>query len=216
MLRAMPPPLRPTRERTWIYILVILACGVGFGWHVVGLEAEVADLVRAEDAAKATVGEVFEAQKRHRTHTGQFGTLAELATGGELTGVEVVEDEDAAPGFVRHGYRFELLLPDSKSGEGHLRMIRDLDREGRPSVSLRKHHHMIVARPVEPGQTGFRILYMDEAGDLWVSEGVSDEAQRNVNPLPRAHLATTGAKNPLGLVWMKWADIEARWAGSKK
>lgn len=199
------------RERLWIYGLVVVACTVGFVAHVSGLAQQAAVLVRNEDAARARLLDVVEAQARHQARTGRFGTLEELAGAGDLGTETVRPGPDGVPCLAEAGYRIDVLLPDRRAGEGRVFLV--IGSEGEIHADLRKKHFAAVARPLAPAKSGFRTLYVDETGQVFVSEGVSDEPSRATNPLPRVHLSSGTPREPLGLVWMRWEDIEAQWKG---
>ncbi|MDJ0975100.1 MAG: hypothetical protein QNJ98_11615 [Planctomycetota bacterium] len=199
------------RERLWLYVAVIAACVVGFGLHATTLEQAAEQIVRHEDAARAHVLRVLAAQERHRERSGRYGTLEELLAAGDLEGYRARPGADGVPCLQEDGYRLDVLLPHRRAGEG--RVFLTVASVDEVSADLRKKHHAVVARPLVPATSGFRTLYADEAGDVYVSEGASDEPSRATNPLPQVHLSSGTPRSPLGLVWMRWEDIEAHWRG---
>ena len=202
---------RPTRERLWIYFVVMLGCVGGFVLHAATLEEDAGAIVVREDGARALLLRVVEAQRRHHEETGRFGTLPELIDAGELEDEAPYTGSDGVTVLRADGYRVDVLLPERRSADAQVLLV--IGTEGELSADMRKKHYAVVARPFEPAVTGFRTLYADESGSVFVSEGVSDEPSRTTNPLPRVHLSSGTPRSPLGLVWMRWEDVEARWQG---
>ncbi len=189
--------------------MVILACVGGFVLYAATLKRDGESIVQREDAARAHLLRIVAAQQRHHEQTGRFGTLPELVAAGQLEEYRSRPGQDGVPALRVDGYRIDVLLPERRAAEAQVILV--VGSEGELSTDMRKKHHAVVARPIEPAVSGYRTLYADESGGVFVSEGVSDEPSRTTNPLPRVHLSSGTPRSPLGLVWMRWDEIEARW-----
>lgn len=206
----MASPTHRPREHLLVFILIILACLVGVILRISASGRSAEHMVANEDAARSLIKRLATVQERQRASSGRYATLRELEAAGQLEERPIKVDSVGVPYLPAHSYRIDVLLPGTRGSDGHVELVRDAKED--VSAELRTKHFAIVARPVVPAVDGFRILYIDESGEVWVSEGASDEEGRNANPLPRIHLTAGGPRSPLGLAWLKWEDIIKRHA----
>jgi len=140
-----------------------------------------------ETAAVATLRNISSAQSQFQASavadedgdgTGEFGTFGEMSGGVAIRGTDkpimppvlsgafksVVHD-----GVVeRSGYRYRIYLPAIGGGWTTEDYGGGLTA-GRVDIDRAERLWRIVAWPIEPGTTGRRTLFIDQAGDIWSS-----------------------------------------------
>ena len=110
------------------------------------------------------------------------------------------------------GYRFDVCLPDRRQPAPPVVQLVTQADAGQVHRELRAQHFVIVARPLEPGASGYRAFYLDESGHVWIHDGVSDEETSKRNPLPPLHLTSAEGKDPSGRSWVRLDKLVPRGA----
>jgi hypothetical protein len=178
-----------TQRRREHLLLPLLVGAVLVGlllWHVRDESRTAAERVHYEDLALAQVRRVAEAEMAFHEREGRYGWLSELRRAGlaDRIGVEVVDGRARA---ASPRYRIDVLLPFAIAPGDYIRIAPRWS--GHDDRELQRRHFAVVARPWGDALTGFRTYYLDESGDVFVSEGVSDVASRTRRPLPDLHLS---------------------------
>lgn len=186
------------RERLLLPLGVLLA--VTTACLVVFLRTRdgVRDLVERERGALAVARRLAEAERLYLEREGRYGSVAEVGAAGLLGGISVISASDANHA-VSPGYRLDVLLPSGQALGPLLPLA--LPERSPPDPELARRHFAIVARPLNPGVSGYRSWYLDEAGLLLVSEGISDEEGLLQNPLPQFRVARPSEGKEPGPVW---------------
>lgn len=202
----LPTPPKRRRERLGLYLLVVLGCFVFIGVFVwpefLGSQA----MVRREDAAREVLMGIQARELELRESTGHFGFVRELEEAGLLEGYEVAESDGVR--WVRvEGYRIEVLLPHGRLGPKVVGIAPD--GSGKPvHEDLATRHFSVVARPIEPGVTGYRIWYVDERGELFLNEGVIDDTSCERNALPETQvLGNVSLDTASFLLWQRSSEV---------
>lgn len=177
-----------------LVLVAAFACVLGL---LVRVDRSVATVLARERSAHAVAQKVVAAQARLLSARGAYGSLAELGAAG-LLDLPLVTVEGATFA-VLNGYRHDVLLPTGP-GIGPLIPL-GLPDLARPDAELARKHFAVVARPLEPGLSGYRIWYLDEAGRTFVCEGVSDEEGLAANPLPAFLVTRPSDGREPGPVW---------------
>ncbi|MFV1959869.1 MAG: hypothetical protein ACC662_10700, partial [Planctomycetota bacterium] len=82
----------------------------------------------------------------------------------------------------------DVLLPHGRLGASGVALTpRGIGRPP-PELSLCRQHMAVVARPLEPGVTGWRMWYLDERGEVYLNEGVVDQVGARRNELPERQI----------------------------
>jgi hypothetical protein len=163
-------------------------------------------VVDREDLSRAALLQVRDRELALHEAAGRYGTVRELAEAGLLSDLDVAEGDGGA--WVRtDGYRIDVLLPHARLGPGVVGITPD--GSGTPiDPDLATRHFAVVARPVEPGVTGFRMWYVDERGDLYLNEGVIDDASAARNDLPTTQVLGSASLDTASfLLWQKESSI---------
>ena len=197
----------PRRDRGWLFGLVVLgaAAAILLALAVEGGRARA--LVEGEDAAASAVRAVAAAEAAFHAREGRYGWLAELAASGVLGGV-VVSHEPSPEHATTPGYRIDVLLPTGLRGARVVEIARR--GEGEVDEELRRGHFAVVARPTEPGRTGWRTWYLDEDGVLYLAEGVADVEAALESPLPATQVKA--AQPQLSARELLWQRADALFA----
>jgi hypothetical protein len=192
---------RQDRAGLWRLVLALLAAAVV--GSLVAARREAAALVVREEAALSAARRVLEAERVHRERRGRYGGLSELGQDG-LLGADLRVEADGS--VLAEGYRLDVLLPTGKDALGEVLLAPHGAVAHDPLLAAR--HVAVVARPVEPGRSGWRTYYLDETGRVYVSEGVCDAESALENHLPRVRV--TGPHLPVqpGPVWRPLDDID--------
>lgn len=194
--------MKQRRERALVPLLLVAACAAVFSYALhAGRDVARAHVAR-EDVAVQTLRAVAQVQARQLEATGRYAWLDEL----DLP--HAIEEDDVGPHFFLSGYRFDALLPAQRQTTPAVRVLGKA--QGTPHRELRTKHFVLVARPADPGRTGYRSFYVDETDLVWINEGVSDEETLRRNPLPVAHLATSDGKDLSGRVWTRQDKLVPR------
>jgi hypothetical protein len=159
-----------------------VAVVVAFSVRLHGHGEAARERVAREDQALEVLRRVAEAERRHRDRHGRHASLDDLVRGGVLDAALLAGGPDdvhvASP-----GYRIDVLLPTARIEPEVVAIARP--GEAAPDPELCREHFAAVARPTEPGRSGYRSWYLDERGDLFLNEGVLDKAGLRLNDLPR-------------------------------
>ncbi len=189
------------REGIALFVLILLAAGAYGASLLDGDSGAARAMVRREDGARDSLLALLKAEEAHRAKSGRFGEWSDLLASNDAPpGFEVV----GAPGdphVERDGYRIDILLPVRMEAGQLVRVGLPVRR--RPDPDLVRRHVTLVARPLVPARDGYRIYATDEAGFVWISEGVSDETTARRNPLPDAHLSTSSISDTSGCIWIR-------------
>lgn len=189
------------------FLLIIVACLLlGAGLLLTERDRAVG-LIAREDQARDALLCVREAQAAYHEQTGRYGWVEDLETAGLLDGLEVVSDAVEGRSVRAEGYRIDVLLPHARLGPG---VVGIGPRGGtHPSdPDLARRHFAIVARPLKPGVTGYRMWYVDEHDELYLNEGVLDDEGVALNQLP-----TTQVIGPVSLdtasflLWQRASEV---------
>ncbi len=188
------------RERLLIPLALILGAVALVVLTVRREQAIARDRVTFEDRAFGLLSAVSKAQHRFHEANGRYGWIADLEEAGLLRGWPI-EDRDGHRVVTTPRYRLDVLLPYSMA-PGDLVLIATRDK-GQSNPDLERAHFVVVARPWGEERTGFRTYYVDETGDVIVSEGVSDVASRSKRPLPEFMLSMRKGyyREAVGLRW---------------
>ena len=187
------------REGTGIFVLVLMMAALFGAWLLVGFKPRAKLQVAQEDAALAALKSLLELERNHRTEHGHFTDVEGLLEAG-LEGVALSREDDAGGAYLAgSGYRIDILLPYKREAGPRVRVARPSAQ--RPDGELARHHVVLVARPLEPGHSGFRTYALDESDLVWVCEGVSDANILASNPLPDTHLSSTRLADQSGRLW---------------
>jgi hypothetical protein len=195
--------VRRARERLLLPALLILL-SIGGLVAIVRREMVVGRVrVAREDEALRRLRDLAAAEAAFHERRGRYGWVEDLEREGVLGALAVVEEEGvrrvACP-----GYRLDVLLPHGLT-PGDL--VRLAPREaGYQNPDLERRHFALVARPWGPEPRGYRTWYVDETGQVYLSEGVSDVESRTRNPLPDLHLSSSGLPEVVGLRWYRLDD----------
>lgn len=163
--------------------------------------------VAAEDEARAAVTRLLAAQRTFHEREGRYGTLDELLAVRGIDGLRLETFPDGQALRTAH-YRFDVLLPQRRSADGFV-WIAPPDRAA-PNRLLTQKHFAVVARPLVPERIGYRVYYADDTGEVWFSEGVSDEPGRKKNPLPTRHLTAGAEIKGDVLKWIRESEFKPR------
>ena len=194
--------MRQRREWVFVPLLLVGACVAAFAYALHrGREVAQAHVAR-EDTAVSALRAIAQAQARHHESESRYAWLDDLA----LT--HSVHTDDVGPHVLVDGYRIDALLPAQRQTSPAVEVISKT--QGKAHRDLRGKYFVLVARPADPGKTGYRAFYLDEGGLVWINEGVSDEETLRRNPLPRTHLATSEGKDPSGRVWTRQDKLVPR------
>ncbi|MHC5009729.1 MAG: hypothetical protein ACYTG6_02135, partial [Planctomycetota bacterium] len=162
-----PMPAR-RREGLGLFLGLIGLCVLVVASQWLEERSHARELVAREDGALTRLEQVIAAQATYRARQGRYGWLEELAVAGLLQGLPVVEEGEGT--HVRaDGYRIDVLLPRASLGADVVEI--GPSWEGQADLSLARKHFAAVARPLEPGVTGWRSWYLDERGELFLNEG---------------------------------------------
>ncbi len=171
----------------------------------IGQEARA--FVAAEDTARAALARLLDAQRTFHERKGRYATLDELFAAEPIDGLRLETFADGQAVRTEH-YRFDVLLPQRRSADGFV-WIAPPDRAA-PNRLLTQKHFAIAARPIGPERIGYRVYYGDETGEVWFSEGVSDEPGRKKDPLPSRHLTAGPEVKGDVLKWIKESEFKPR------
>jgi hypothetical protein len=173
-------------------LLVCVAAGV---LRLRAVQREAAEVVAREDAARRLLERIRDAETVHHERTGTYAWL------DDLEGIETVRGEGRAVAATP-GYRIDLLLPTERRAGDRLRLA--VRGEAEPDLALAKRHFAAVARPTDPGISGFRTWYLDERGDLFHSEGVVDPEALAHGALPEwAVRGEASRDSPSAILWRR-------------
>jgi hypothetical protein len=205
-----PPPGRPraARRRDGLLpfaavLFATIALVVGAFWRE---RARATAVVAREDAALDLLHRLLAAEGRLRERQGRYGWLGELERAGLLPAGARLEP-GAPPHLLAEGYRFDVLLPTGRLGPA-VTIEPEGSPRGGPDEALLREHVAVVARPLSPGEDGYRVWYLDERADLYLNEGVVDVDSRLRNALPRVLLTTVSGVDPTGIMlWQREATL---------
>lgn len=162
--------------------------------------------VANEDAALAAARAVGRAQKAFHARTGRYGWLEELREAGLLPPETRIRAGAHGLQALSAGYTLDVLLPSGRAVVGEVPLGTHAIGPAEPALASR--HFAVVARPERPGQDGFRIWYLDEEGQVFLSEGVSDVEGLRDNPLPAVRVTRPRKQEEPGLVWRRLDDLD--------
>ncbi len=210
----MPPapvhrPLRPSwgyaaavdgkREHLWIGILAAGAALAAFLLLLRDNQRDAEVRIAFEQAALERVHEVAAAQQAFHQKHGRYGWPEDLRRAGVLA--DGLLDEDGS--LVSPRYRIDILLPYGLSPREFVQMAPH--RAAKTNPRLEQRHFAVVARPWGAERTGHRAYYLDETGQVYISEGVSYLDGGLEPPLPELHLSQSGLQE---LGSRRWWPVE--------
>ncbi len=191
------PRARPREHLIWSWLILGLSLATVL-WITFGDQDRARAIVAREDAALANLQRVLVAQRAFHETNERYGWIEDLQEAG-LLAVPPSSKVDGQTILDSPGYRIDVLLPKHRGADGNVRLgLRDQDAA---NTRLSAKYFAVVARPTEPGLSGYRVYYVDESGIVLVSDGVSDEQTRVRNPLPLAHLTSNRGPDPSGTSW---------------
>lgn len=192
------------QRREWLLVpsLLIVGCVAAFAWALHDGRETARRQSEREDQAQAMLRTLEQAQRTHHEQSGRYTWLDELS-------LPVTRQTDETGAYFEHAdYRFDVLLPAKRQMSATVQLA----TQGAKSEhrELRTKHFVLIARPIDPGISGYRTFYVDETGFVWVNEGVSDEETLHRNPLPVLHLDTSEGKDLSGRVWTRLDTLVPR------
>ena len=200
------------RESLWIFALTAALALAGFAWLLLGVRDEGRTRVHYEDLAVARLRLLAEAQTAFHAKHARFGWVDELEREGLLTdfGIERGGPPTATSEtyLTSPRYRLDVLLPHAVTRDDRVAIA--LKSAGKRDPELEKLHYAAVARPWGDAMTGYRTFCIDESGQIYISEGVSDEISRTTRPLPELHLTRERPIVTGGLRWYPIDDLPKR------
>ncbi len=199
--------VRRQREAILLPLVIAGLSIVAFFVYTRHIERDARAFVAAEDEARAAMSRLLAAQEAFQERQGRYGTLDDLLSVQAIDGLRLDTFPDGQA-LRTARYRFDVLLPQRRSADGFV-WIAPPDRAA-PNRLLSQKHFAVVARPVVPEQIGYRVYYADEAGEVWWSEGVSDEPGRKKNPLPARHLTAGPEVKGDVLKWIRESEFLPR------
>jgi hypothetical protein len=199
--------VRRQREAILLPIVIAAVAVVAFLLYSRQIGEQARQHVAAEDVARAAMTQLLEAQAAYHARHQRYGTLDELLAAKRVDGLRPDTFPDGQALRTTH-YRFDILLPQRRSADGFV-WIAPPDRAA-PNRLLTQQHFAVVARPLGPDMIGFRVYYGDETGEVWFSEGVSDEPGRKKNPLPARHLTAGPEVKGDVLAWIRESEFRPR------
>jgi hypothetical protein len=190
-------------ERAGFWTAVFVAIVAGVFAVLLAQRAVARGKVDREDAALEAVRLVLREAEAYRREAGRFGWLEELGAAKPLR-LPVVPGPQGLEARTE-GYRIQVLLPTGRSASGQV-LLAPSGATFDPLLAAR--HVAVVARPLVPGEDGYRAFYLDETGRVFVQEGAVDGEGLRENALPRARIEKpTGAESP-GAVWRLLDDLD--------
>lgn len=189
------------REKLALPALVTLAAlGVAL-WLCWGPQRPARSQVAHEDGALAALEALYSAAEAVRESEGRYPTWDRL----EALSRVPPEIELAGTGAERHGrvpgYRLDILHPEWTQDGGRHMSIPSPATALVPADAARQL--TLVARPLEPGRSGWRSFAREESGWTWVAEGVSDGPGLAANRMPDAHLTTAAHADGSRRSWVR-------------
>ncbi len=200
--RAARRALGKRRERAWPYLVVVAAAAAAIVWPLVRESRRAHAMIEREHEALAALDRVAAAEESLREATGRYGWVEDLERSGRLGGLRVA-GPDAGRYVASPGYRVDVLLPWGRLGGRGIGLV---PRGGAhpPDDDLSTSHFAVVARPLEPGTSGWRAFYMDEEAVLFLNEGVTDADSAALNPLPETKVhASQPMQSGRALLWQR-------------
>ncbi len=188
------------REHLWTGILLAGAALVGFLVLLLDARNEARERVDFEEQALARLEAVSEAARRFHEREGRYGTARELAETALIDATWLAPDGS----IVSPRYRIDVLLPNGMSPSGFLRMAPAVPEATQDRLATQ--HYAVVARPWGEERTGHRTFYVDERGEVNVSEGVADVGGGVGVVLPEFHLGQSKLGDVSGLRWRPLAE----------
>ncbi len=186
--------------------MIVAGLGVIAG-HVYVVRDRARRVIDREEAALAVLWQVRGALGRLHGQEGRYAFVEELEGAGLLAGLEVVQEEGRRH-VASEGYRIDVLLPHARLGQG-LIAISPRGAEHPPDPDLSTRHFAVVARPLEPLVSGTRMYYVDEKDDLFLNEGIVDDAGARFNPLPLVQIRESQRLDSANAVaWQRAWEVE--------
>ena len=201
----MPPssPITTRREHTAFFVVVLLVAALLIVAPLLRERQAAASKVENENRALSTLFEVAEAEQRYHDTHGRYGWLGDLARDDLVGGLTLVE-EDGRRYVATPGYRIDVLLPHGREGAHGIAIAPRGPGRPPPHPDLVGRHVSMVARPLEPGISGWRMWYLDERGEVFLNEGVVDVEGALANRLPLKQVTTSQQlQSGLPLLWQK-------------
>ncbi len=207
----LEPPPRPAlsgrrSERLGFFFLVILACVAAVAVLIWPTFQAARRIVGREDLARDALLALGKRQIEFHETSGHYGFVGDLAGAGLLEDLEVTET-DGVPWVKMDGYRIDVLLPHARLGPGVVAIAPD-GSEKPIDADLATRHFSVVARPLEPGVSGYRMWYVDERGELYLNEGVIDDEGAARNELPIVQVVSNATLDTArALLWQKASEV---------
>lgn len=194
------------------FFLLIGLCALAvFGWILRDAALTGRTRVHYEDLALARLRALAAAQEKLHANAGSYGWAAELERRGLLQDFGIVSDPEGSVGerfLTSPRYRLDVLLPHTVTRDDYVAIA--LRSAGKHNPDLESKHYTVVARPWGEALTGYRTFALDETGQVYLSEGVSDEVSRTTRPLPELHLSRGQVIVSGGLRWYPIDDLPKR------
>lgn len=178
----------------WWALIALLGAAVGYALHAMRDEGR--HMHAQEQQALSAAEDLMARLHEHQRATGRYAGLEELAQAGRLAAAPGTRDGRASLGVP--GYTLHVLLPTGTNAAGEVLL------EQAPATSdplLVARHVAVVARPLRPGEDGYRAWYLDETGRVFLQEGVSDLDALRETPFPRVRLPALDSKAGSGSAW---------------
>ena len=200
-------PIATRREHTLFFSLILIGAAVLIVAPLLKERRIAGTKVQNENQALSALFDLAEAETRyHETH-GRYGWLGDLVRGDLVEGY-VVREEDGRRYLETPGYRTDILLPHGREGAAGVAIAPRGPGQPPPDPELVRRHFVLVARPLAPGQSGWRIWYLDERGEVYLNEGVVDVTGALANRLPnRMVLGSQPLHSGRPLLWQRLDDL---------
>ena len=201
-----PSPPKRRRERLGLFVVITLACLIVVAGLILPEYGGARRIVAREDAALEALLSVQAAELELHASSGRYGFVRALADAGLLGDLDVTESDGVA--WVRtDGYRVEVLLPHGRLGPGTVGIVPE-GSENAVDADLATRHFSVVARPLEPGVSGYRMWYVDQRGEVYLNEGVIDDASAALNDLPTTQVLKNASLDTASfLLWQKASGV---------
>ncbi len=204
---AQKPPITTRREHTLFFSLILIGAAVLIVTPLLKERRVARTKVENENESLGALFDLAEAQARyHETH-GRYGWLADLAS-DDLDAGYPLREEDGRRYVTTPGYRIDVLLPHGREGAAGIAIAPRGPGQPPPDLELVKRHFVLVARPLAPGESGWRMWYLDERGDVYLNEGVVDVSGALLNRLPtKMVLGSQQLHSGRPLLWQRLDDL---------
>lgn len=204
---AQKPPITTRREHTLFFSLILVGAAVLIVTPLLKEQRVARTKVANENQALGALFALAEAQTRYHEAHGRYGWLADLVS-SELVDAYAVREEGGRQYIETPGYRTDVLLPHGREGAAGVAIAPRGPGQPPPDPELVQRHFVLVARPLTPGQSGWRMWYLDERGDVYLNEGVVDVSSALLNRLPtKTIMGSQQLHSGRPLLWQRLDDL---------